>query len=277
MTNPADDVNILVTRGRDLMAMESYLQALAVWRTAWEIIKETGGGESLQALFVLEEMASCLERLSRWSEATFCWSLAFSLSSKLRGDDECTITIARHTAFSCMKLKQRSRAVPYWQAALAGSTKLYGDLVGTTLFCVKHYARCLASERKHQEVLEVTRAAIVACEAGVQLPVKYARDICQSVAQAFTALQRYEEAARYWEMFCNFCEISEADTDGAELNGMRQWAAALSHQGKHSEAIGVLERCLHRIKAFPGEYESITFQVTGTLAKTRRRQGAIAA
>lgn len=267
MSNPAEVLEFGLATRHAKAAVEAgnFDQAARFWRAAVAAAKTRFGGESNQTQFSSEELASSLEKLGRWAEAAFHWSVAFSLSKTRNGElSECTASIARRAAMACMQLRQRKRAIPYWQSALAGSRMHYGAFNRTTLFCIKHYARCLAAERQYTQVLEMT---VPVCHAfnrrEKQMPSKLVASIFQSTAQALTALGRHGEASAHWRTYSMFCSAEYGECHPVSLNALREWASSLGKAGRVQEALTLLTRCVDLSRELHGPEHNITTEIVG--------------
>lgn len=247
MIHPADPkvLATLLQRAKDLRIAGNMLGALPVWKAAHALAGESQSADDAQMLFILEETASCLEKLGRWGDSVYYWGLAFSLSLRTRGaHDECTATIARRTGVACLATQQRKRAIPYFESALAGARLHYGPFNVTTMFCIKFLARCFAADRQYAKVVELTRPVCDAFDAGERLASKYTRPIFHTLAQALTALGRHSEAVSYWRTYSMFCSWQRGDIDRVTLNALREWACSLLKAQRAPEAASVLRRCL---------------------------------
>lgn len=276
-TAEAAGLATLIQRAKELSAGGHYQTALPLWTTALQVAKETVGERHARVLFLTEELADCLEHLNRWAPAAYHWSMAFNLSRDLRGlNDECTGTIARRAGVACLRLNQRTRAVPLWETALAISRRLYGDTNPTTLFCIKNLARCLASLRQNQRVIALTEPLCQAFFDGVPLPPKYSEPIFHSLAQSLTATSRHARAVKYWRTYSILCSAHYGDGDRITMNAWREWGCALGKSGRRAEAVTVLTRCRELAATLYGADHQVTREMVGLIGRyeSARQQAA---
>lgn len=271
------ELGIQIRRAKERTAAGQHKIALSLWTIALQTAKEAFGERHARVLYLTEELAECQEALGRWDQAAFHWSLAYNLSRDLHGLNECTGTIARRAGVACMRLKQRHRALPFWETALAIARKLYGETDPTTLFCVKFMSRCLAAQRQNQRVLELTEPICNAFFAGERLPAKYSEPIFHSMAQALTATGRHAESTRYWRTYSTLCSAHYGEEDRVTMNAWREWGCALGRSGHTAEAAAVLDRCRRLAAQIYGPQHQLTHEMAGLVDRYRDSQPAASA